>query len=182
MSETGYRATADALLVERLSRGDREALAELYDRHSARVFGLALRLLGNREQAEDLVHEVFLEAWRHAAQYSEARGSVLTWLLLRTRSRGIDRKRAARQFASSVQASEIPDLPADPSRILDQQRALAALDCVSGEELQVITLGYFEGLSSSEIAQRLDLPIGTVKSRTRSALLKLRQRLEDAER
>lgn len=184
MSESGLDAALDAALMQRLSRGDRAALAELYDRHGPRVYGLALSILGSREPAEDLVHEVFLEAWRNAAHYVEARGTVLAWLLVRTRSRAIDRRRSLRQArlgpGESLAASS--DLGADAARILDQRRAVAALDCVSDDELQVIMFGYFEGLSSAEIAERLGVPVGTVKSRTRSALQKLRARLGAGQR
>jgi RNA polymerase sigma-70 factor (ECF subfamily) len=174
--------SSDSELVGRMARGDRGALAELYDRHAGRVLGLAVRLLGRRDQAEDLVHEIFLEAWRNAGQYAEGRGSVLTWLLLRTRSRGIDRKRTARRDRDFVAQSSAADAtssdPSDgPERKIDQKRIAEALRCVSGEELEIIVLGYFEGLSSTEIAEKVGIPVGTVKSRTRSALVKLRAQI-----
>jgi RNA polymerase sigma-70 factor (ECF subfamily) len=169
-------------LIARMARGDRAALGDLYDLHAPRVMAVALRVLQNREQAEDLVHEVLLEAWRHAAEYDASRGSVLTWLLLRTRSRALDVRRSQNRAVGAAANKAVTDDGAsdpiaDAERIVDRSKAVAALRGVSVEELQVIVLAYFEGLSSSEIAERVGVPVGTVKSRTRSALLKLRDRM-----
>jgi RNA polymerase sigma-70 factor, ECF subfamily len=168
----------DAALVARMARGDRQALATLYERHAPRLLALAVRILGNRTEGEDLLHDVFVEAWRHAASYAPERGTVSTWLSLRTRSRAIDRRRAApaRNLAhfGDLTHAEASDPTADPARTSDHDKLRQALGCMSLEEQQVIVLGYFEGLTSSEIAERVGAPIGTVKSRTRAALAKLR--------
>jgi len=168
----------DVTLVSRMARGDRAALAALYERHAPRLLALALRILGNRSEAEDLLHDVFVEAWRSAASYSPERGTVSTWLGLRTRSRAIDRRRAAPgrnvTHFDDLKVPEPSDPSADPARTSDHEKLRRALGCMSLEEQQVIVLGYFEGLSSSEIAERVGAPIGTVKSRTRTALAKLR--------
>ena len=133
--------------------------------------------------SEDVLHDVFLEAWQKAASYSEERGTVGAWLSLRARSRAIDRRRSApRNRAVTLEAlgPEGPVDPAlDPARIQDQRRLSQAFAVMSAEEQQVIVLGYFEGLTSSEIAEQLGTPVGTVKSRTRSALVKLRGALGD---
>lgn len=176
------RSEPDERLVERMARGDREALAVLYDRYAGKVMGLGCQVLGDRHAAEDLVHEVFLDAWRQAGQFDAERGSVATWLLLRARSRAIDRRRSAARRRTEPESGGYEkvvqdDPPADAERSSDQRRALAALGCLSEEELEVIVLGYFEGLSSTEIAERVGVPVGTVKSRTRSGLMKLRGRL-----
>jgi RNA polymerase sigma-70 factor (ECF subfamily) len=169
---------SDAELVARMARGERAALATLYSRHAARLLALAVHILRDRAEAEDLLHDVFLEAWQKAASYSEERGAVSAWLSLRARSRAIDRRRSVpRTRAVSLEALGA-DGPVDPSsgpaRIQDQRRLSQAFAVMSADEQQVIVLGYFEGLSSSEIAEQLGTPIGTVKSRTRSALVKLR--------
>jgi RNA polymerase sigma-70 factor, ECF subfamily len=167
----------DAELVASMARGDRKALAALYERHAPRLLALATRILGVRDEAEDLLHDVFVETWRHAADYSQERGTVATWLSMRTRSRAIDRRRASprRTMTDSTQAAaELSDPSADPARTSDHGKLRQALGCMSPEEQQVIVLGYFEGLTSSEIAERVGTPIGTVKSRTRAALAKLR--------
>jgi RNA polymerase sigma-70 factor (ECF subfamily) len=173
---------SDAALVARMARGDRGALGALYGRHAGRVFALLLRILGDRAEAEDLLHDVFLEAWRHAGDYASERGTVSAWLVLRGRSRAIDRRRSApRSRSVSLEGIEPPergDPAADPSRIHDQKRLGDVLSVMSVEEREVIFLGYFEGLSSSEIAERIGKPVGTVKSRTRSALEKLRGALQ----
>ncbi|HEX6766586.1 MAG TPA: sigma factor, partial [Polyangiaceae bacterium] len=88
-------AETDADIVARMARGDRAALGELYGRHAGRVLALLLKILGDRAEAEDLLHDVFLETWRHAAAYSPERGTVAAWLVLRARSRAIDRRRSA---------------------------------------------------------------------------------------
>ncbi len=177
--------TTDATLVSRMARGDRSALGELYQRHAPRLLALAERILGVRVEAEDLVHEVFLEAWRRAEDYSVERGSVSTWLGLRTRSRAIDRRRSAPRARTVPFGPELDARAADPeadaSRISDHGRLQRALGSMSVDEQQVIFLGYFEGLSSSEIAERVGAPVGTIKSRTRAALIKLRAWFVEAE-
>jgi RNA polymerase sigma-70 factor (ECF subfamily) len=171
-------AETDSGLVGRMARGDRAALGLLYERHAGRLLALLLRILGDRSEAEDLLHDVFLEAWRHAGDYSTDRGTVSGWLVLRARSRAIDRRRSAPRARSvPLEASDLPergDPAADPGRIHDQKRLGDVFSVMSADEKEVILLGYFEGLSSTEIAERLGKPVGTVKSRTRSALEKLR--------
>ncbi len=168
----------DATLVERMARGDRAALAELYTRHAPRLMSLLIRLLGQPPEAQDVLHDVFLEAWRRAADYSPERGSVSAWLSLRTRSRALDRLRAAPRTRAATFSEELLstllDPNSDPARTSDHGRLLQVLQKLAREEQEVLVLGYFEGLSSSEIANRLNIPVGTVKSRTRTALEKLR--------
>jgi RNA polymerase sigma-70 factor (ECF subfamily) len=168
----------DSELALRMARGDRDALGILYERHAGRLLGVLLKILGERTEAEELLHDVFLEAFRHASEYSPARGTVSAWLALRARSRALDRRRSAPRARSvTLDAGDLPergDPAADPGRIHDQKRLGDAFSVLSAEEREVIFLGYFEGLSSSEMAERLGKPIGTVKSRTRSALEKLR--------
>ena len=175
---------ADADLVARMARGDRPALSALYARHAARLLALALQILHDRAEAEDLLHDVFLEAWQKAATYSTERGSVGAWLSLRARSRAIDRRRAAprkRSVSLEVSGIEAPSDPSvDPARIRDHRRLGKAFAAMTVDEQRVIELGYFEGLSSSEIAEHIGVPIGTVKSRTRTALQKLRVALGEA--
>ncbi|HTQ08130.1 MAG TPA: sigma-70 family RNA polymerase sigma factor [Polyangiaceae bacterium] len=169
---------ADAALVARMARGDRAALSALYTRHAPKLLALLIQILRDRSEAEDVLHDVFLEAWQKAATYAVERGTVGAWLSLRARSRAIDRCRAApRTRAVPLEGSdgEGPiDPSVDPARIRDHQRLSKAFTVMTPDEQEVIVLGYFEGLSSSEIAEKLGAPIGTVKSRTRSALQKLR--------
>jgi RNA polymerase sigma-70 factor (ECF subfamily) len=169
---------SDAALVARMARGDRAALSVLYSRYASRLLALAMQILKDREEAEDTLHDVFLEAWQKAASYSEERGAVAAWLSLRARSRAIDRRRSVpRTRAVPLEAlgTDGPVDPGpDPTRIQDQRRLGPAFAVMTADEQQVIVLGYFEGLTSSEIAAQLGTPIGTVKSRTRSALVKLR--------
>jgi RNA polymerase sigma-70 factor, ECF subfamily len=172
----------DAALVARMARGDRAALSALYTRHAPRLLALVVGILRHRADAEDVLHEVFLEAWQKAASYAEERGSVGAWLSLRARSRAIDRRRSVpRTRTVTLEAIGLdgPIDPAlDPARIQDHRRLGHAFAVMSEAEQQVLVLGYFEGLSSSEIAEQLGAPVGTVKSRTRSALHKLRAALD----
>jgi RNA polymerase sigma-70 factor (ECF subfamily) len=179
----GAAASADVALVAAIATGDRHALAALYDMHAAMLFGLAKRILGNPTAAEDLIHDVFLEVWHHAAEYSPLRGSVPAWLTIRTRSRALDRvgKRARDARAVERVTAEQPPpeaQPGSPAAGVDAARVrLLALGLP--EELgAVIDLAYFEGLSSSDIAARLQIPIGTVKSRMARALGLLRDALK----
>jgi RNA polymerase sigma-70 factor (ECF subfamily) len=169
---------ADATLMAALVRGDRNALAALYDRHAGVLLALATRLLGDRPQAEELLHDVFLEAWHHARDFDPARGSVRAWLVTRTRSRAFDR-RAARQRHGRLAAEAAreqgdhtsPDVaaPIDGARVRQQVRRLPA------ELVTVLELAYFEGMSFSEIGETLQIPLGTVKSRMARALSALRE-------
>lgn len=178
-SATLDAADADAPLVARMAQGDRSAVAELYERHAARLLALAQSLLRSPEEAEDLIHDVFLEAWRRAADYSEARGTVRTWLLLRTRSRCFDRLKSRRRATLSEAPEEHAAPVLAPAHDADQARLQQLLTRMPEAQQEVILLGYFEGLSTSEIALRLGIPAGTVKSRTRAALISLRSVLGD---
>ncbi len=162
-----------------LAEGDRSALGLLYDRHAPVMLALAERILGNRREAEDLLHDVFVEVWKHAGDYDPERGSVAAWLRLRMRSRALDRVRSARiARAAPLDDGDLPaaDLP-DPEMAATGQRLHDALSALPGEQATVLVLGYFEGLSSSEIADRVGVPLGTVKSRAAAAMAKLRAQL-----
>jgi RNA polymerase sigma-70 factor (ECF subfamily) len=177
------QATTDEALVERMSRGDRAALGLLYERHAPRLRGLALVILHDAGEADDVLHDVFIEAWRRSADYSAERGSVSSWLGMRTRSRAIDRVRARKVRAQVDAVSEfVPpsgDPAADPMRTVDRARLRALLSTMSEAEQEVLVLGYFEGLSSRQIGERVGVPIGTVKSRVRAALAKLRRAFDE---
>lgn len=170
---------ADIALIQAMAAGDRAALAALYDRHAATMLALGLRILKNRGEAEDLLHDVFLEVWRAAKDYDLKRGRVRTWLVIRMRSRALDVVKSARVSRRSGDDEVIGRVVGDddPSATPDQARVRRALAEVSAEQRSVLELAYFEGLSCSEIATRLDVPIGTVKSRLAAGLAKLRHTL-----
>jgi len=174
----------DQACMAALQARDESALGELYDRHAPAMLGLACRLLGDRVDAEDLVHDVFVEAWRKAASFSAERGSVRAWLMVRVRSRAIDRLRnaaVARRHAvseSRAAADPIPHLSDDPAQCVEQKRARDALAALPAAQRTVIELAYFQGLSCADIAQRCDTPLGTVKSRLAAGLRDLRRVFE----
>ncbi len=169
----------DIRLLSRIQCGETGALAQLYDRYGSLMIGVALKILPTREAAEDIVHDVFLEAWRSAESYDAARGSVRNWLLIRLRSRSLDRRRSAhatrvvamadlRTMERADEAEESPEMSPDRAAIR------AGLTALSPEQRQVLELSYFDGLSSAEISARIGVPIGTVKSRMAAALHRLR--------
>lgn len=166
----------DVALIEAMAGGDRTALAGLYDRHASTLLALALRILRNRGEAEDLLHDVFLEVWRAAKDYDTSRGRVRTWLVIRMRSRALDVVKSARMARRTDDDTVVAQVVAtdDPSASTDQTRVRAALGEVPGDQRAVLELAYFEGLSCSEIADKLAVPIGTVKSRLAAGLSKLR--------
>jgi RNA polymerase sigma-70 factor, ECF subfamily len=184
MAAAASAADLDATLVIRLGSGDREAVAELYDRYASRVLGLAYRILQDTSDAEDVVQEVFSQAWRTAPNYEPGRGTVAGWLLMIARTRAIDRLRARRSRGgppSDLPLDEIPGVAAAVSDqlIADEQaaRVRAAVTTLPVEQRLALELAYFEGLSQSEIAARLSQPLGTVKTRIRTALSTLRRSL-----
>ncbi len=175
---------SDQALVERMARGDSEALGLLYDRHARLVLALVRRIVRVAAEAEDLVHDVFLEAWRRAAGFDAGRGSVRTWLALRARSRALDHvKSAAVQRNVALGESELAVLSSDlgAAALLapDLTRVRRAVLSLPEEQRQVVMLGYFEGLSSTEIAERMKTPVGTVKSRVAAAMARLRAALAE---
>ncbi len=175
---------SDPELVAAMAEGDNAALGELYDRHSPILLATAVRILGNQREGEDLVHDVLLEAWQKAADYDRARGSVRTWLLIRLRSRALDRwRRAGRTRVLIMEAHNLdvvrPSPAEEPGQSLDHARLRAAVQGLPEAQRQVLELAYFEGLSSTEVAEQLGIPIGTVKSRTAAGLAKLRTAMHD---
>lgn len=163
----------DPDLLARMTEGDVVALAALYRRHSRSVFSLARTMLRSAQEAEDLTHDIFLEAWRSCAEYSAGRGSVRAWLFMRARSRALDRLKSVGRALGAVMES-VPR--ATPTSLVDRYRLRQRLSKMPEAQQQVLILGYFEGLSTVEIAERLGIPAGTVKSRTRAALEALRQK------
>jgi RNA polymerase sigma-70 factor (ECF subfamily) len=177
---------SDRNLWERVKAGNNAALAQLYDRHAAQMLGLAKLILQDRSLAEDLVHDVFIEAWQRAASYQPQRSSVLTWLLMRVRSRAIDRMRTFATSRNYAQAhtnteEEVSGIGVDPSAARDRFQVCRALMKLPETQRIVVALGYFEGMTCQEIASRCDIPIGTVKSRLAAALNKLRAELNPSE-
>ena len=181
-SREAEREEPDVELMERLARGDRAALALLYERHAPLLLALGLRMLGDNREAEDVVHDAFLEAWRAAGDYDRTRGSVRAWLMLRMRSRTLDRIRSAgRRRVVSIDNVSLPESGNGDSTTSGAERlgVRMSLETLPAEQRRVLALGFYEGLSASEIAERLQVPVGTVKSRTAAALSKLRAHYKD---
>lgn len=176
MNDTGDDAE-DVALVAAMARGDRQALASLYRRHSGVLLGLALRIVRERREAEDLLHDVLLEAWRSAKDYDPKRGRVRTWLAIRMRSRALDLQKSARvsRNAGDAGLEVVADEREQPTP--DHARVRAALSALGADHRAVLELAYFEGLSCSEIASRIAIPIGTVKSRLAAGMQRLREGL-----
>jgi RNA polymerase sigma-70 factor (ECF subfamily) len=172
-------ADDDARLVRRLDEGDTDALRMLYDRYGGIVFGMTYRLLGDRQAAEECTQDVFVSVWRTARSYEPERARVSTWLLTIARNRAIDatRRRAARPVDphEEVWATErSPDTADLVSEADEATRVAAAMAELSEPQREALSLAYFDGLSHTEIAERLGLPVGTVKGRIRLALDRLR--------
>jgi RNA polymerase sigma-70 factor, ECF subfamily len=172
-----------ATLVQSIAAGDQLALHALYERAHRIVFTLIMRITANRETAEELTVDVFHDVWRRASRYDAAGGTVLGWIMNQARSRAIDRlrfeSRKKRSDADNVQP--LADVAADPRDVLElreQCKSLrAALAALTTDERQAIETTFFAGLTHAEAAARLNQPLGTIKTRIRSALHKLRQML-----
>lgn len=172
-------APSDAELLGRIASGDREAFATLYDRYAPRAYGLLLRVLRNRADADDVLQETFLQVWRQAIRFDPSRAAADVWVLLVARSRAVDRLRK-RGVATT---GELPDPPmerdpaGDLNRREDAGRVRTALDVLPLEQREPIRLSFFDGMTHTQIARRLGLPLGTVKTRIRLGMLRLRDRL-----
>ena len=187
MSSIGSSVDLKAL-VARSAAGDQSAFAALYDATSSVVFGLALRILGSRAEAEEVATDVYLQAWKEAIRYDASRASAMGWLLMLTRSRAIDRLRSGKTVRKTERSLELAEtIPAageDPVETswLSQRGALVrrSLASLPDEQRAALELAYFEGLTHPEIAERLQVPVGTAKTRIRLGMLKLRDSLAPA--
>jgi RNA polymerase sigma-70 factor (ECF subfamily) len=183
-----YSQFADEGLLRLIARADKEALGELYDRYGGLVFSIALKSVGNRETAEEITQDVFLRIWQNAATYQSQRGKVSTWIASITRNRAIDmiRQYQIRPESQSVSWEAAPgaNLPEQDrlefkvERSERRSQVHSALANLPGEQKQALALAYFLGYTHREIAEALDLPLGTVKTRIRLALQKLRSYLD----
>ncbi|MBA4168930.1 MAG: sigma-70 family RNA polymerase sigma factor [Chloroflexi bacterium] len=173
----------DGDLLEAIAWGDELSLASLYDRYHRLAFSLALRVVNDRGRAEDVVQDAFFSVWRKAGSYSVGRGSVKTWLTSIVRNRAIDVVRARRESDGDDEAVLLGLRDSSPSVIeqvtasLDRDTVRAAITVLPVEQRQVIAMAYFEGRSHSEIAGMTGLPLGTVKSRIRLGMHRLRDEL-----
>jgi RNA polymerase sigma-70 factor, ECF subfamily len=186
MSTGPGQVSPDATLVDRLLQRDVSAFEQLYDRHSRIVYSVVLRILQQGATAEEVVQDVFLQLWRNAARYDSARGPFVPWLLTLARNRALDQLRlnSERQRKREDQPEELPSVPVLPSfeTTLDEkrqaERVRAALASLEPRQQRALELAYFEGLSHSEIAAKLQEPLGTVKSWIRNGLLRLKAGLQ----
>jgi len=173
---------ADVAVLDRIIARDPNALGELYDTHSRLLFGLILRILKNRDEAEDVLQEVFVQAWTRASTYQPAFGSPAGWLVGIARNRAIDRLRAnAVRGRASEPTSMSPtrETPESQASLGEQQLDIKrALDALPPEQRDLIEQAYFLGFTHSELAARCSLPLGTVKTRIRSGMQALRGHLE----
>ena len=177
---------ADAEAMRRMAAGDGGALAELYDRHGRVLFSLAVRILRDHGDAEEAVQDVFAQAWRQAARYDTTRGVVVAWLLMMVRSRSIDRLRARRgqpplqgDHPTALRDAADASTPVDLALLTADQitRVRAALEDLPEVQRAAIDLAFHEGLTHAEVAERLQQPLGTIKTRIRLGLLRLRAAL-----
>ncbi len=177
-------AADDQVALDRMAQGDQGGLAELYDRHGRLIYSLALRIVRDRGDAEDVTQEVFVQAWRQAERFDRQRGNVVAWLLIMARGRAIDLLRRRRVRPELIDRDEpydvSDDAPGQDVQLDWGRRADAVRQAMAGLPLLqrlAVELAFFEGLTHSEIADQLELPLGTVKTRVRQGLLKLRDSL-----
>ena len=171
----------DILLIERIVARDQAAVGELYDRHCRLLFGLILRIIRDRGEAEEILQDVFVLVWTRAETYDVSIGPPAAWLVRVARNRAIDRLRANNvrlRAVESVPEPEPVENPESRARVSEQQRAVArALESLPPDQRVLIEQAYFLGLTQSELAERFKLPLGTVKTRIRTGMLALREQL-----
>ncbi len=178
----------DAPLLLAVSEGDREALAALYDRFSRPLYAVAHRILGDPDEAEDIVHDAFVSVWARAGDYQPSRGAAFSWLVSLVRNRAIDRLRSRRRRREILDTAVSADLetfttreePDSAARLGLQENAhivRRAIASLAPDQRSALELAFFGGLTQPEIAARLQAPLGTVKARIRRGLLKLRDTL-----
>jgi RNA polymerase sigma-70 factor (ECF subfamily) len=171
-------------LLGRVGDGDQEAFGELYDQLAPRVLGLVRRILVDFAQSEEVTQEVFLEIWQNAARYDSNKGGAVTWILTMAHRRAVDRVRASQSSRTRDTRVGIRDLPTDYDQVaesveitVEHERVEKALSRLTELQRQAITLAYYGGFSHSEVAEQLSIPIGTVKTRLRDGMIRLRDEL-----
>ncbi len=183
----------DLSLLQRIAAHDTAALAELYDRHSRLLFGLILRIVRDRAEAEEILQDAFVRVWRRAEMYDARMGGPLPWIVRVARNCAIDRLRARRvratvdapaiDFAAVEARAPATGIQTPEAAVLIAERRRTLTDALAGlpaEQRQLIEAAFFEGYTHSELAQRLGLPLGTVKTRIRAGMIAMRKRLEHA--
>jgi RNA polymerase sigma-70 factor, ECF subfamily len=181
-TNSGDAVDPDLALMRRITARDASAIGELYDRHKRLLYGLILRILGQRGDAEEVLQEVFVAVWNRSAQFDPALGAPLAWLVRVARNRALDRLRANAVRLKAIESAAIePEPIASPEThavTSEQQRAVArALATLPDDQRTLIEQAYFLGLTQSELAARHQLPLGTVKTRIRTGMLALKQSL-----
>jgi len=179
---------SEADLLARIADGDERALAALYDAMASLAYGLALRVVGDGDVAEDVVQDAFLRIWHRADRYEPARGAARPWILRVVRNVAIDRirtrdarSRAETRSQTDAALAPVPEQPDETATRSERSRRLrAALAELPAEQRRALEIAYFEGLSHSEIAERERMPLGTVKTRIRDGVMKLRERFMGA--
>ncbi len=176
----------DTVLVRAVAAGDSAAFRQLYERHNGLLFSLALKILGDRNDAEDVLQDAFLQVWRIAGSFDDRLGKPLGWLIMLTRSRAIDRLRSRQARARAADA--VAEEPVEDAALPGQEASVAesrslirqAIHTLPSEQRVLIELAYFGGLTQTEIAAQLGEPLGTVKTRMRTGMLRLREQLGGA--
>jgi RNA polymerase sigma-70 factor (ECF subfamily) len=184
--ETSTPAGEDERLLVKVAEGSRAAFTSLYERFSTPLYSLALKMLANEAEAQDLLQEVFLSIWNKASTFRADRGSAFSWVVSQTRNRAIDRIRSRRRRGELIEANA-PDLAPSGSVVLSSsenferndrgRQVRSALSQLSDDQREVLRLAYFEGLTQAEIAEKLEEPLGTIKARAHRGLARLRASL-----
>ena len=193
MSTSPGTTPSDATLMERMTEGDERALGTLYDRHVPMVFSLVASIVGGDADAEEVTEDVFLQVWTSADRFDPERGALQSWLATIARSRALDRVRSGKRRRTAHEAAAARDetgmaagpsnpSPPDEGALKSDARSFVsdALDLLNDDQRRAIELAYFEGMTQSEIARRLGEPLGTIKTRMRDGMMKLRDRFATA--
>ena len=184
MSDEQRPEQEDRDLIRRMASKDAEALGRFYDRYNRLAFGLVLRIVGSREDAEDVLVDVFWQAWQQASRYDASRGKPVAWLLTIARTRAIDCLRSSSRHQTQSEDIEAVPPAGNPSELdafvlADTRRGVQeALQTLSEQQRIVLEMAYFQGMSHTEIAAALGQPLGTVKDRIRTGMLHLKKRLK----